>query len=84
MMKMDAYTLKQKTETYELHLFKGKITSPNGCSSGKLSICEKMQKSESEGNVFTCYDEKRARLQCAEIGRDICGTCVSHLYSTAD
>ncbi len=81
---MDAYTLKQKEETDELHLFKGEMTPPNGCNSISFSICEKMKKSESEGNVFTCYDEERARLSCAEIGRAVCGTCVSHLYSTID
>ena len=41
-----------------------------------------MKKSESEKNIFMCYNENEARTKCAEIGRAVCGTCVSHLYST--
>lgn len=81
---MDAYTLKQRQETEELHLFKGEMTPPSACNSLNQSICKKMVKSESEGNIFTCYNEKQARLKCAEIGRNVCGTCVAHLYSTID
>jgi len=78
---MDAYTLKKKKDTKEFHLFKGVMT-PQSCNSAVSSICEKMKKSESENNVFTCYNENEARTKCAEIGREVCGTCVSHLYST--
>lgn len=53
---MDAYTLKKKKDTKELHLFKGVMT-PQGCNSIVSSVCEKMEKSESEKNVFTCYNE---------------------------
>jgi len=80
---MKAYTLKKKKDTKELHLFEGDMT-PEGCNSASTSICEKMKKSESEKNVFTCFNEDEARKKCAEIGRDVCGICVSHLYSTAD
>lgn len=77
---MDAYTLKKKKKTLELHLFKGSMTE-NGCNSLDISICNKMAKSESEGNTFTCFDEDEARITCAQLGRDVCGTCVSHLYT---
>lgn len=32
--------------------------------------------------AFTCKDEVEARKKCAELGRKVCGTCVSHLYKT--
>jgi hypothetical protein len=78
---MDAYTLKEKKDTREYHLFKGTFTQ-NGCTSKEKSICEKMDKSESIRNVFTCQDEDTTRLNCANIGREVCGICISHLYST--
>ena len=80
---MDAYTLKKKKDTGELHLFKGEMTD-DACTSKQISICEKMNKSESAGNKFACYNEDEARKKCAEIGREVCGICVSHLYTTYD
>jgi len=78
---MDAYTLKMKKDTQEYHLFKGKMTD-KACTSSDTSICEKMSKSESAKNVFACKDENSARIECAKIGREVCGICVSHLYTT--
>jgi hypothetical protein len=51
---MKAYTLKRRKDTEEYHLFEGVSanSSPN-CSSNQLSICEKMNKIESDGNAFT-------------------------------
>ncbi len=80
---MDAYTLKKRKDTNELHLFKGEMTE-NSCTSGSKSICEKMLKSESAGNQFQCETESEARKLCADIGRSVCGICVSHLYASFD
>lgn len=80
---MDAYTLKKKKDSCELHLFIGNM-KPDGCTSNDISICKKMNKSESIQNIFACYDEATARKKCAEIGRTVCGICVSHLYATYD
>ncbi len=41
-----------------------------------------MDKSESQGNAFTCFNEEQAHKQIAEIGRPVCGVCTSHLYTT--
>lgn len=78
---MKAYTLKIKENTNEYHLFEGEM-STNSCTSKNQSICEKMKKNESSGNVFQCKDENEARTRCAKLGREVCGTCVSHLYTT--
>jgi len=78
---MDAYTLKEKKDTQEFHLFKGRMTT-EGCTSNLSSICKEMTKSESSRNIFSCKDEDDARVRCATIGRQVCGTCVSHLYES--
>lgn len=78
---MKAYTLKKRKDTEEYHLFEGDF-SLEPCTSNKLSICKKMDKSESQGNAFTCFNEEQARKRIAEIGRSVCGVCTSHLYTT--
>jgi hypothetical protein len=79
-----AYTLKQKNGTEELHLFEGEFTESDKCTSGLMSVCEMMAKADSSGNIFACLDENDARLECAKLGRKVCGVCVSHLYTTYD
>ena len=77
---MKSYTLKRRKDTEEYHLFEGDF-SQEPCTSKNLSICKKMDKSESQGNAFTCFNEEQARKQIAEIGRPVCGVCTSHLYT---
>ena len=79
---MDAYTLKKMKDTAEYRLFQGIMNNEGGCTSGSKSICQRTEKTESEKNIFSWKDEKEARKLCAEIGRKVCGTCVSHLYLT--
>jgi hypothetical protein len=77
---MDAYTLKKKKSTGEYHLFVGKMTE-EGCTSKEVSICGKMDKSESAGNSFVCEEEDSARKKCAKTGRAVCRECVSFFYT---
>lgn len=79
---MKAYTLKKNGDTDELHLFEGNMMDGGKCTSDSKSICQKMLKSDSSGNVFACKKENDARIKCAEEGRKVCGVCVSHLYTT--
>lgn len=81
---MNVYTLKRKRDTEELHLFKGKMIGDKECTSENKSICGMMDKSESSRNIFACKNESEARKLCAEIGRTVCGVCVSHLYASFD
>jgi hypothetical protein len=76
------YTLRKSTETEELHLFEGEITSDDKCSLGAKSICDGMSKSDGTNNIFACQPEDKARIECAKQGRKVCGVCVSHLYTT--
>jgi len=77
---MDAYTLKKKKDTGEYHLFIGKMTA-EGCTSREISICGKMNKSESSGNSFGCEEEDSARKKCSKIGKAVCRDCVSFFYT---
>jgi len=79
---MQVYTPKERKETKELHLFVGRQSPDGGCSSSGRSIGIKMTKTKIGGNVFACFDDGNAGLRCAEIGRRVCGTCVSALYAT--
>lgn len=81
---MTVYTLKKKEDTNELHLFRANLAPDNKCTPEKLSICKKMDKNESTENKFACQSESESRKECARIGRQVCGTCVSHLYETYD
>jgi hypothetical protein len=78
---MDAYTLKKKNNTEEYHLFTGKMTT-EGCTSKESSVCGKMDKSESGGNIFACEEEDTARKKCAKIGKKVCSICVSSFYTS--
>lgn len=82
---MDAYSLKQHKDTGELHLFKGKFTPEDPkfkCNTAQMSECREMNRNDSAANRFTCETEDQARKKIAEIGRPVCGTCVSTLYTT--
>ena len=82
---MDSYTLKKHAQTGEVHLFIGRFNPPNSptkCTSSGVSICKKMKFADSERNVFGCLKEGEARIKCAEVGRAVCGICVSSLYAT--
>jgi len=80
-MAKDAYTLKRIKNTEELHLFKGEFTEED-CTAGQFSLCGQISKDDSDGNIFACKTEEQARIECAKIGRKVCGTCVSNLYGT--
>lgn len=79
---MAVYTMHKRRDTHEYHLFEGEMTEPGKCSVPVYSICKKMKKQESAQTVFACQSEAYARANAAEIGRPVCGTCISHLYAT--
>lgn len=79
---MTVYSLKERKESAELHLFEARTTEPGKCVPAIKSICKKMSLSETAHNVFLCYDEDSARNGCASAGRKVCGVCVSSLYAS--
>ena len=77
------YSLKRKKDTEELHLFEAIMAvDKKNCTPNTKSICKEMLTTESDQNNFTCLYEADARKKCADIGRPVCGTCVSHLYES--
>ncbi|WP_420572993.1 hypothetical protein [Kordia sp.] len=79
-MSKNVYILRKSKENGELHLFLAKSTDENECKSQQKSICGRMDIEEPSQTIFSCQPEDRARTQCAKIGREMCSTCVSHLY----
>jgi len=75
-----AYTLKKKQGTAELHLFKVTQVDPKTCHVPDESLCGQMKKTEGADNSFSCKEGAAARLRCANLGRQVCGDCVSLLY----
>ncbi|TGL87680.1 hypothetical protein EHQ68_06785 [Leptospira congkakensis] len=47
----------------------------------KLSICEKMDQTNRR-NESKILEEHYMRLHAASVGKQVCGTCISHLYLT--
>jgi hypothetical protein len=79
----DAYSFYKYRETEEIHIYKGKFTSDTECNANRISICGKVNKvTEDTVRVISCLNEEEARRKAAEIGRTVCGGCVSHLYSS--
>lgn len=77
------YCLLKNIVSGEMHLFEGPMHDDgNGCRVGRASICQKMKLADSHSDIFTCRSEESARESCAELGRTVCGTCVSHLYAS--
>ncbi|NBG93658.1 hypothetical protein FEZ21_20270 [Pseudomonas sp. 9.1(2019)] len=76
------YTLKKRTDTEEVHIFTATPVPEDKCRPANKSICRKMDLSETESTLQACMSERTARVKAAEIGRSVCGPCVSHLYET--
>lgn len=84
---MTLYSLKEK-ETGQWHIFECHKEGMylKNCVCERHSICNHMELDRSQcfgEKELTCLDEQAAREKCAEIdmGRKVCGTCVSHLYA---
>jgi len=84
---MTLYTLKKKKDTEEHHIFEGEWIdneTPRHCSVASKSICNKATKIESVFIDKSCMSEARTRREAAEMGRTVCGICVSSLYATPE
>lgn len=74
------YSLIEHSGTNQLHLFKSKIE--NGITNFEdFSTCNRRIFSKSGIASFLNAEENEARIKCAEIGRPVCGKCVSTLYA---
>lgn len=83
-MTKTTYTLKKNISTGQFHLFQGKLNPPNSenkCTSDSFSVCEKMKWVSGFKDIACEVDEAIVRVKCAQLGRSVCGICVSHLYA---
>ena len=74
------YTLKQNPTTQEYHLFEATPNADNTCTPAGKSMCKAMD--TRKGFKFACKDEKEAFIECAKLGRAVCGNCMKELYGT--
>lgn len=78
----ELFSLSKRKDTGEFHLFLNKRDSEGKCVfASRKSICGHMSASDRDGSIFSCSTDEVARKKCAAIGREVCGTCVSHLYA---
>lgn len=78
-----AYSFLKDLKTDETHIFEGDFTNEKSCDAEQYCICQKVQ--IADGNWIDnagCLTDAQARNKAAVIGHTICGTCVSHLYTT--
>ncbi len=73
------YTLKENSAE-QLHLFKSKKDDSGECLTETMSVCGKMRYNQTIKHHFACQEELFTRKKLAEIGKPVCGACVSHLY----
>lgn len=77
-----AYSFFKLKNTDETHIFKGRFLDET-CNIKYVSICKKVDRRTDEViKIKSCLNENETRSKAASIGRDICGICVSHLYTT--
>lgn len=77
------YSFLKDKKTEEKHIFEGDTNPKGGCFADQKSICKKV--TNENGNWIPdaiCLNDNIARKKTAEIGRSVCGVCVSHLYTT--
>lgn len=77
----ERFTAMRKKDSGETHLFRVNFAAGTWTSQS-TSVCRKMSASERDTVPFTSLDEDEARGRCAAIGKMVCGTCVSTLYTT--
>lgn len=70
-------------ELKEWHIFPVNLTIKKCNPLSEVSICGKMDRQEMI-EEYNCIPDNKSRVKAAEIGRGICGTCVSHLFKTLD
>lgn len=79
-----AYNFEKRKDTEEIHIFKGSYENLVVTYKPTLiSICGgKVHRSSEKIGLEVCLSEAEARHQAAHLGRSVCGTCVSSLYSS--
>lgn len=87
----DRYFSYRHLTTKECHIFHGEynpIGEKCGIDMERISICKKMtvktSKEREAEEIFECLSEQEARDICASLAREVCGICVSNLYSNVE
>lgn len=65
----------------EWHIFPSNYNGEKCVIIDQNSICSEMLFKE-KMDITNCLSHHKTREICADKGRSVCGTCVSHLYKT--
>lgn len=77
------YTLLEKKETQELHLFNSWKDENDTCKLESKSMCNEMFFVDKKDiPLFVCESEENTRILCATKGRAVCEKCIGQLYKT--
>lgn len=71
------FSLHKRQNTEEFHLFQLEKIEQNH---GAHSLCNQLKLVDSE-IILSELMEDQARMKCANGGKQVCGACVSQLYS---
>lgn len=76
------YTIKERKDSGEFHLFDGLMQNKDYCSVSSWSLCSSVEENETVSEGIGCLTEDQARIEAAKIGRAVCGNCIKTLYAT--
>lgn len=77
-----AFVLRAHKESDELHIFDGWVDRFENFEPEDKSCCPVVLEDTDQTAHDVMESEDQFRIYCAEIGRSVCGRCVSTLYGT--
>lgn len=83
-MKKTVYCLKSEKRTHAYHLFKTTIYKDSTSKIEQQSLCSKMNIENSSTDEFMHLPEVKARIKAAKVGRQVCASCITQLYTHYD
>ncbi len=83
--RVNKFITKKDTEQYHIFQTKKEEDCPNQDSPKltfkKESLCNKIKLKKTKSKKgLKCLSEQEIRKECADLGRVVCGTCISHMY----
>lgn len=77
-----AYSFMKYGQTGEIHIFEGLFHLDKSCDANTESVCKKIKLHQGKWyDDAICLNDKKARKVAAKLGKEVCGECVSRLYT---
>ena len=81
-METNLYSIIKDKDTNEFHIFKIDKDNMGHSKAQDKSICQEMNYHNQTEVYHDCLDEDTIRKKAVDIGRQMCGICISSLYAT--